>query len=325
MAGEASRAAGQTFPSERAGVVLPHHRRAARRRRRDLSLEFSGRHAGAQDRAGAGLGQHRRLQAVVADAVVRRVLMELLEKAGVPPGVVNLVTGPGPVVGEALDSGRPRRRASRSRDRPTSAGTSTRRRRAGCRRVQLELGGKNPAVVIDYDDLDGAAREIVAAAFLCSGQRCTAISRVIVVEAQADALVERILVPRRPNQGRRRSGAGTTMGPLVSHGSAAHRRRLRASGRRFGLPAAHRGQEPLTEAPERDGYLLCADGVRPGPADSPLARRGDLRPGAADPARAGLGRGDCTSPTARATVWRRRCSRHGLATCTSSPAACRPA
>ena len=44
-------------------------------------------------------------------------------------------------------------------------------------RVQLELGGKNPAVVIECEDLDGAAREIVAAAFLCSGQRCTAISR----------------------------------------------------------------------------------------------------------------------------------------------------
>ncbi len=83
-------------------------------------------------------------------------------------------------------------------------------------KVQLELGGKNPAIVFDCDDLDEAAREIVAAAFLCSGQRCTALSRVLVEESLADDLVERLRL-RILNI---RIGNGldpdTTMGPLVS-------------------------------------------------------------------------------------------------------------
>ena len=73
-------------------------------------------------------------------------------------------------------------------------------------------------MVVAHDDLEGAAREIVSAAFLCSGQRCTAISRVIVAQNQADELVERILA----QVGRIRVGdgleEGTTMGPLVSRG-----------------------------------------------------------------------------------------------------------
>ena len=98
-------------------------------------------------------------------------------------------------------------------------------------RVQLELGGKNPAVVFDCSDLEGAAREIVAAAFLCSGQRCTALSRVIVSAEQAEGLVER-LVGRIEKI---RVGDGlletTTMGPLVNRETTRHRRRLRGTRR----------------------------------------------------------------------------------------------
>ena len=97
-------------------------------------------------------------------------LMERLVQAGVPPGVINLVTGQGSVVGEALihDARVPGISFTGS----TSVGMHI--YEAAARRlskVQLELGGKNPAVVMDYEDLDNAAREIVAAAFLCSGQR----------------------------------------------------------------------------------------------------------------------------------------------------------
>ena len=70
---------------------------------------------------------------------------------------------------------------------------STKLRRGDSRECSSSSAGKNPAVVVDCDDLDNAAREIVAAAFLCSGQRCTALSRVIVSDAQAEALIERIV------------------------------------------------------------------------------------------------------------------------------------
>src|SRR5262249_40569607 len=85
-------------------------------------------------------------------------------------------------------------------------------------KVQLELGGKNPAIVLECEDLEGAAQEIVAAAFLCSGQRCTALSRVIVEESQADALLDQLKI----HIAKIRVGNGlnpqTTMGPLISQG-----------------------------------------------------------------------------------------------------------
>jgi aldehyde dehydrogenase (NAD+) len=196
-------------------------------------------------------------------------LMQLLEKAGLPPRVVNLVTGAGSVVGDAL-----------VRDERVDGVTFTGSTGVGKRiyeavarrlaRVQLELGGKNPAVVIDHPDLDDAAREIVAAAFQCSGQRCTAISRVIVSEAEADALAERILC----HVGRIKVGdglaPGTTMGPLVSENQL----RTVAGYVRQGLDSGCQlltGGGALADAPERDGFYYAPtvfDRVRP---DSPLA------------------------------------------------------
>jgi aldehyde dehydrogenase (NAD+) len=137
--------------------------------------------------------------------------------------------------------------------------------------VQLELGGKNPAVVIDCDDLDGAAREIVSAAFLCSGQRCTAISRVIVGENQADALVEKITERVK----RIKVGDGmldvTTMGPLVSKGQWETVQSYVRQGMEAGFSLLTGGNSPV-DSPDREGYFYqptVFDRVKP---DSALAR-----------------------------------------------------
>lgn len=196
-------------------------------------------------------------------------LMQLLAKAGLPAGVVNLVTGRGSVVGDALiRDGRVRGITfTGSTDVGTHIYEQAARRLS---RVQLELGGKNPAVVIDYTDLDGAAREIVAAAFLCSGQRCTAISRVIVSDVQADALVERILV----HVGRIKVGDGldpaTTMGPLVSEGQLRSVDRYVRRGVESGCVLVA-GGNPLAENPERQGYYYAPTVFDRVPIDSPLA------------------------------------------------------
>jgi alpha-ketoglutaric semialdehyde dehydrogenase len=196
-------------------------------------------------------------------------LMQLFERAGLPPGVVNLITGSGATIGDAL-----------TQDARVSGITFTGSTRVGLQvyetaarrlaRVQLELGGKNPAVVVDCDDLDRAAREIVAAAFLCSGQRCTALSRVVAVDGQADALIERIL----SHVGRINVGdglaPGTTMGPLVSDAQF----RIVDSYVRAAVESGCRlltGGQALTEDPQRDGYYYAPtvfDHVR---ADSALA------------------------------------------------------
>jgi alpha-ketoglutaric semialdehyde dehydrogenase len=196
-------------------------------------------------------------------------LMGLLEQAGVPPRAINLVTGQGSVVGEALihDARVPGISFTGS----TSVGMHI--YEAAARRlskVQLELGGKNPAVVMDYEDLDNAAREIVAAAFLCSGQRCTAISRVVVGEAQADALAERILC----HVGRIKVGnglePGTTMGPLVSHGQLRSVERYVRQGVDAGC-ALLTGGGPLTTNPEQEGYYFAPTVFDRVPGNSPLA------------------------------------------------------
>jgi alpha-ketoglutaric semialdehyde dehydrogenase len=196
-------------------------------------------------------------------------LMQLFERAGVPAGVVNLVTGSGSVAGETL-----------IQDARVNGITFTGSTRVGTHvyetaarrlaRVQLELGGKNPAVVADCEDHDHAAREIVAAAFLCSGQRCTAISRVIVAKAEADILIEHLLFHVRRIKVGNGLEPGTTMGPLVSDGQFrtvdAYVRRGVESGCTL-LAGGH----ALVQDPGREGYYYAPtvfDHVR---RDSPLA------------------------------------------------------
>jgi aldehyde dehydrogenase (NAD+) len=196
-------------------------------------------------------------------------LVRLFEAAGFPAGVVNLVIGSGGAVGNRLvDDARV---AGISFTGSTAVGIPLYERAARrMARVQLELGGKNPAVVIDHDDLDGAAREIISAAFLCSGQRCTAISRVIVASDQADELAERLL----SHVNRIRVGDGlddrTTMGPLVSRSQLDTVEDYVRRGLESGA-ALLAGGRRLADDPDRDGYYYAPtlfDRVAP---DSPLA------------------------------------------------------
>lgn len=141
-------------------------------------------------------------------------LVAIMNDAGLPPGVLNLVTG-GRETGAALVE-RPEIRAI-SFTGSTTAGRkiyeAAARRLA---RVQAEMGGKNPVVLWEPPSLDEAVQDIVGAAFQCSGQRCTAISRVIVPRGEA-AAVEAALVAAiariRPGNG---MVEGVTLGPLVS-------------------------------------------------------------------------------------------------------------
>jgi aldehyde dehydrogenase (NAD+) len=143
------------------------------------------------------------------------LLVELLAEAGFPSGTVNLVTGPGADVGDAIVG---------SPDVPVisfTGNTETGRRiatlaAARLKRVSLELGGKNGIVVLADADLDLATDGILWSAFGTTGQRCTAASRVIVERPVVDALLERL-------EGRAKAlqlGSGldpaTDVGPLVN-------------------------------------------------------------------------------------------------------------
>src|SRR5262245_60423504 len=121
-------------------------------------------------------------------------LVEALDEAGVTKGAINLVTGPGSKVGQEIVTNPDVRAISFTGSESTGAGIAIEaaKRRA---RVQLEMGGKNPTIVLADADVADAVNVVTNAAFFSTGQRCTATSRVIVDEAIADrftsALVER--------------------------------------------------------------------------------------------------------------------------------------
>lgn len=107
------------------------------------------------------------------------VLVETLAAAGLPPGALNLVTGRGGSIGESLTGDR--RLAALSFTGSGPVGTRLRQAVADRNvKVQLELGGKNPAIVLADADLADAALQIARGAMLATGQRCTATSRVYV-------------------------------------------------------------------------------------------------------------------------------------------------
>ncbi|CAL9336810.1 Gamma-aminobutyraldehyde dehydrogenase [Streptomyces sp. enrichment culture] len=119
------------------------------------------------------------------------MLAEAAQAAGIPDGVVNIVTGRGPVVGEALVNHPDVAMVSFTGS--TSVGRRVAAQAAGSvKRVHLELGGKAPFVVFDDADPEAAARGAVAGALINSGQDCTAATRAYVQRPLYRAFVERV-------------------------------------------------------------------------------------------------------------------------------------
>lgn len=116
---------------------------------------------------------------------------EAAQRAGIPDGVVNVVTGRGSIVGEALV--RHRDVSMVSFTGSTGAGSKVGALAAGLvKRVHLELGGKAPFVVFDDADLEAAARGAVAGSMINAGQDCTAATRAYVQRPLYDAFVSRV-------------------------------------------------------------------------------------------------------------------------------------
>ena len=119
------------------------------------------------------------------------IIAELFEQAGLPSGVFNLIMGSGKTVGDAISSNPKVNGISFTGS--TEVGKSINSMAAAnFTKIQLEMGGKNPAIVADCTDLENAAAQITSSAFALSGQRCTSISRVIVLQKDADKLEELI-------------------------------------------------------------------------------------------------------------------------------------
>jgi glyceraldehyde-3-phosphate dehydrogenase [NAD(P)+] len=158
----------------------------------------------------------------------------ILEKVGIPAGTLNVITGRGQI-GEYLA-------ASEKVNMLTFTGSTEVGKRlariAGLKRLHMELGGKGSAIVLADADLDLAAAESVKGSLSFSGQRCDAVSRVLVERSVSDDFVKKVLKevegykvgdPRDPS---------VKMGPLIDHG------------------AVERVQELVTDAVTKGGSLL---------------------------------------------------------------------
>jgi alpha-ketoglutaric semialdehyde dehydrogenase len=162
--------------------------------------------------------------------------LEALREAGLPDGVLNLVLGRGSVVGDALVE-------HPDVDAVTFTGSNTVgreiQRRAVERgaKVQLEMGGKNPAVVLADADLDLATLQVARGAFLSAGQKCTATSRVIVERAIFEPFAERLATVARTWKLGDPLDPETQVGPVVSQSALdtilGHLERGRSDGGRF--------------------------------------------------------------------------------------------
>ncbi|MFD2368702.1 alpha-ketoglutaric semialdehyde dehydrogenase GucD [Brevibacillus sp. GCM10020057] len=125
-------------------------------------------------------------------AVTAAKIIECFDEAGLPPGVINMVTGPGSVIGQGII------------DHPdingiTFTGSDTVGKRVGQgalargAKYQLEMGGKNPVIVADDADLDLAVEATISGGLRSTGQKCTATSRVFIQSGVYDAFKEKLL------------------------------------------------------------------------------------------------------------------------------------
>lgn len=144
-------------------------------------------------------------------------LAEIISRSGLPAGVFNMVIGPGSEVGDAIIS-------STNVDAVTftgSAGTGAAiAQRCALRlaKVQLELGGKNPLIVLDDADLEKAVEIAIQGSFYSTGQRCTASSRIIVTKGIYDSFVELLTERTKALRVGHALATETQIGPVASEG-----------------------------------------------------------------------------------------------------------
>jgi succinate-semialdehyde dehydrogenase/glutarate-semialdehyde dehydrogenase len=143
--------------------------------------------------------------------------MECMVEADLPPGVINLVTGPGPEVGDEV-AGNPLVDGVGFVG-STVTGASVARRAAG-KHVMLELGGNGPMVVFADADIGHAVEGAIVGCYLCAGQSCTAGERILVEEPIRDEFVARLADAARALRLGDPLEPETTLGPLNNEGVA---------------------------------------------------------------------------------------------------------
>ncbi|MDA3129517.1 aldehyde dehydrogenase family protein [Aliibacillus thermotolerans] len=141
-------------------------------------------------------------------------LVEAFHEAGIPKGVINFVTGRSSEIGDQIIT-HPAIKAITFTG-STSAGEDIHRKTSFTTRTQMELGGKNPLIVMDDADLDHAAQLAVNGGFALTGQACTGTSRVIVMETVAEKFKEKLIEKTKAMTIGDGLNEGTKIGPLAN-------------------------------------------------------------------------------------------------------------
>ncbi len=147
-------------------------------------------------------------------------LVEILSRAGLSKGVLNLVMGRGSVVGQAMLDSRGVNAVSFTGSVETGAKVAMACSARGAK-YQLEMGGKNPLVVLDDANIDAAVAASIDGAFFQTGQRCTASSRLVVQSKIHDAFVDKMVKAMKALKVDNALKDGTQVGPVVDENQMA--------------------------------------------------------------------------------------------------------
>jgi acyl-CoA reductase-like NAD-dependent aldehyde dehydrogenase len=180
-------------------------------------------------------------------------LVDIVQRAGLPAGVLNLVMGPGARLGAALAASPDIDAVSFTGSQDVGPAVAAAAVKTGAR-IQLEMGGKNPLVVLDDADLPTAVSVAVNGAFFQAGQRCTASSRLIVTEGIHDRFVAAVIERMKRLVIDDALKAGTEIGPVVDGRQLAKNLEYVEIGQREGARLAHGGERLRRQT---DGYYMA--------------------------------------------------------------------
>jgi aldehyde dehydrogenase (NAD+) len=180
-------------------------------------------------------------------------LVDIIQRAGLPPGVLNLVQGPGARIGAALAASPDVDAVSFTGSQTIGPSVAASAVKTGAR-VQLEMGGKNPLIVLDDADVKTAVSVAVNGAFFQAGQRCTASSRLIVTEGIHDQFVAAMIARMKTLVVDDALKPGTEIGPVVDQRQLEKNLHYIDVGRKEGARLAEGGGLLKRET---DGYYMA--------------------------------------------------------------------
>ena len=197
-------------------------------------------------------------------------LAEILTEAGLPPGVLNVVTGTGPEAGEALITHPLTRKVAFTGSTPTGERVMALAAK-GTKRVTLELGGSDPMIICDDADLAKAASAAAMGRFYNCGQACLAIKRLYVFASVADEVIDAVAAKAKRLRLGLGTGEGTQIGPMHTERQRALMEEQIARTLEHGGEVVAGGGRPAD--PElADGWFHEPTVIVDPPHDSPMAQ-----------------------------------------------------